>query len=270
MNYFVSLHSEKTFKTILRMKQIVLTLMMATAVCTTALAQNKVKNVYASSSKLNIEMLQNTDQTIQLNRYFFAGYNTLCLPMSVSAEQLGDIKVERFHGIQQEGDVLNLYFVECTGDGIQAGVPYLINSPKDQYLRVKNTDALTIDGELEAIRMSDSRGNVVTFGSSWDMMERVGCYGIPAQQDVKPLQAVLIKTTPEQKFLPTPCGFTWNQQSPTAKELRIVHVSKSEATKINNIRVQNTSDNAYDLNGRKVNNGTKGLRIQNGKKTIVK
>ena len=127
MNYFVSLHSEKTFKTILRMKKIVLTLMVATAVCTTALAQNKVKNVYASSSKLNIEMLQNTDQTIQLNRYFFAGYNTLCLPMSVSAEQLGDIKVERFHGIQQEGDVLNLYFVECTGDGIQAGVPYLIN-----------------------------------------------------------------------------------------------------------------------------------------------
>ena len=102
------------------------------------------------------------------------------------------------------------------------------------------------------------------------MMERVGCYGIPAQQNVKPLQAVLIKTTPEQKFLPTRCGFTWNQQSPTAKELRIVHVSKSEATKINNIRVQNTSDNAYDLNGRKVNNGTKGLRIQNGKKTIVK
>ena len=41
---------------------------VATAVCTTAFAQNKVKNVYASSSKLNVEMLQNSDQTIQLNR----------------------------------------------------------------------------------------------------------------------------------------------------------------------------------------------------------
>ena len=118
------------------MKQFVLAMMMATAVCTTAFAQNKVKNVYASSTKLDIEMLQNSDQTVQLNRYFFAGYNTLCLPMTVGAEQLGDIKVERFWGIQQEGDVLNLYFVECTNDGIQAGVPYLVYSPKSQYLRI--------------------------------------------------------------------------------------------------------------------------------------
>ena len=70
------------------MKHLLLTLMMATAVSTTAFAQNKVKNVYASSEKLNVEMLQNSDQTVQLNRYFFAGYNTLCLPMTVGAEQL--------------------------------------------------------------------------------------------------------------------------------------------------------------------------------------
>jgi hypothetical protein len=34
--------------------------------------------------------------------------------------------------------------------------------------------------------------------------------------------------------------------------------------------VQNTSGDAYDLNGRKVNSSAKGLVIQNGKKTIVK
>ena len=82
--------------------------------------------------------------------------------------------------------------------------------------------------------------------------------------------SVLIKTTPEQKFLPTRCGFTWDQQSASAKELRIIHISQSEATNINNVRFQNISEDAYDLNGRKVNNSTKGLRIQNGKKTIVK
>jgi len=268
--YFVSLHTDKDFKTILLMKQFVLSLMMATAVCSTALAQNKVKNVYASSTKLNVEMLQSNDQTVQLNRYFFAGYNTLCLPMTVAADQLGDVKIERFAGIRQEGNILNLYFVECTADGIQAGVPYLVNSPKSQYLRIKNTDAMTIDNEIQAVRMSDNNGNIVTFGSSWEMMEKAGRYGIPAQQKVTPLEAVLVKTTPEQKFLPTRCGFTWDQQSTTAQELRIVHLSQSEATKINNIRVQNTSGDAYDLNGRKVNSSAKGLVIQNGKKTIVK
>ena len=270
MNYFVSLHADKTFKHILRMKQFVLTLMMATAVCTTAFAQNKVKNVYASSPKLNMEMLQNTDQTVQLNRYFFAGYNTLCLPMTVAADQLGDVTIERFHGMQQEGDVLKLYFVECTNEGIQAGVPYLVNSPKSQYLRIKNTDAIMFDSEVQPVRMSDNNGNVVTFGSAWETVEKAGRYGIPAQQNVTPLEAVLIKTTPEQKFLPTRCGFTWDQQSASAKELRIIHISQSEATNINNVRFQNISEDAYDLNGRKVNNSTKGLRIQNGKKTIVK
>jgi hypothetical protein len=253
------------------MKQFVLVMMMATAVCTTALAQNKVKNVYASSEKLNIEMLQNSDQTVQLNRYFFAGYNTLCLPMSVSAEQLGDVKVERFAGIQQEGDVLNLYFVECTNDGIQAGVPYLVYSPKSQYLRIKNTDAMMIDNQLTAIHMNDGKGNMVTFGSSWEVSDKEGRYGIPAQQKVTPLEAVLIKTTAEQKFLPTRCGFTWDMQNATAKELRIVHLAESEVTAIKNVTMmKNTDDNIYDLNGRKVSQNSKGLLIQNGKKTVVK
>ena len=253
------------------MKQFVLVMMMATAVCTTALAQNKVKNVYASSEKLNIEMLQNSDQTVQLNRYFFAGYNTLCLPMSVSAEQLGDVKVERFAGIQQEGDVLNLYFVECTNDGIQAGVPYLVYSPKSQYLRIKNTDAMMIDNQLTAIHMNDGKGNMVTFGSSWEVSDKEGRYGIPAQQKVTPLEAVLIKTTAEQKFLPTRCGFTWDIQNATAKELRIVHLAESEVTAIKNVTMmKNADDNIYDLNGRKVSQNSKGLLIQNGKKTVVK
>ena len=189
------------------MKQLVLAMMMATAISTSAFAQNKVKNVYASSSKLDVEMLQ-SEQPIQLNRYFFAGYNTLCLPMSVSAEQLGDIKVERFQGIEQEGNILNLYFVECTNEGIQAGVPYLVYSPKSQYFRIKNSDAMTIGNELKVIRMSDKNGNTVTFGSGWETIEKVGRYGIPAQQDVTPLEAVLVRTNADKKFLPTRCGFT--------------------------------------------------------------
>ena len=253
------------------MKQFVLAMMMATAVCTTAFAQNKVKNVYANSTKLDIELLQNSEQTVQLNRYFFAGYNTLCLPMSVSAEQLGDIKVERFSGIQQEGDVLNLYFVECTNDGIQAGVPYLIYSPKSQYLRIKNSDAMVIDNQLTPIRMIDGKGNVVTFGSSWEISNKEGHYGIPAQQKVTPLEAVLIKTTAEQKFLPTRCGFTWDKQNATAKKLSIVHLAASEVTSLKNIiKMENSDENLYDLSGRKVSQNSKGLLIQNGKKMVVK
>lgn len=250
------------------MKQLLLAVTMVTALSTSAFAQGQVKNIYASSNKLNMELLQNKEQTVQLNRYLFAGYNTLCVPMTLTAEQLGDVKAERFVGIQQEGNVLNLYFVECTSEGIQAGSPYLIYSPKSQYLRVKNNDALTIDNELKAIHMSDNAGNAVTFSSNWETVKKDGLYGIPAQQNVTPLESVLIRTDGDKSFLPTRCGFSWDLQSSTAQELRIVHISQAEATAIKNINIQKTSDNAYDLSGRKVSKNVKGLRIQDGKKVV--
>ena len=240
---------------------------MVTAMSTSAFAQGQVKNVYASTQKLNVEQLQNTEKTTQLNRYLFAGYNTLCVPMSLTAEQLGDVKVERFAGIRQEGNVLNLYFVECTSEGIQAGVPYLVYSPKAQYLRMKNSEALRVNSELKAVRMNDGKGNTVTFSSNWETVKKDGLYGIPAQQNVTPLESVLIRTQADKAFLPTRCGFSWDEQASSASELCIVHATQAELTAIKNVSVQNTSGNAYDLSGRKVTTA-KGLRIQDGKKVL--
>ena len=249
------------------MKHLLLAVTMATALSTSAFAQGQVKNVYASTEKLNLEMLQNTAQPTQLNRYLFAGYNTLCVPMTITAEQLGDVKAERFAGIKQEGNVLNLYFVECTNEGIQAGVPYLVYSPKSQYLRMKNSEALNVNNELKAIRLSDNTGNTVTFSSNWETVKKDGLYGIPAQQNVTPLESVLIRTQADKAFLPTRCGFSWDMQNATAQELRIVHVSEAELTAIKSVNIQTASDAAYDLSGRKVTTA-KGLRIQDGKKVM--
>jgi hypothetical protein len=249
------------------MKKLLLALTMVTAMSTSAFAQGQVKNVYASTQKLNVEQLQNTEKTTQLNRYLFAGYNTLCVPMSLTAEQLGDVKVERFAGIRQEGNVLNLYFVECTSEGIQAGVPYLVYSPKAQYLRMKNSEALRVNSELKAVRMNDGKGNTVTFSSNWETVKKDGLYGIPAQQNVTPLESVLIRTQADKAFLPTRCGFSWDEQASSASELCIVHATQAELTAIKNVSVQNTSGNAYDLSGRKVTTA-KGLRIQDGKKVL--
>ena len=230
-------------------------MMMATALSTTAVAQNRVKNIYASTPKLDMELMQKSDQTVQLNRYFFAGYNTLCLPFSLTGDQMAaaakDLKIERLAGIQQEGQTLNLYFVDCTADGIQAGVPYLIYSPTAQYLR-------------------DNNGNTITFGSAWESIEKVGRYGIPAKQDVTPLQAILVRTNADKTFLPTRCGFSWDQQAPSATDLQIIHAtSMAEVTAITTATQSKTSDgNYYDLQGRKVTKTAKGLHIQDGKKVV--
>jgi len=256
------------------MKRFVLTMTMAALTMgQAAVAQNRVKNVYTEAQQLKVEQVMNTEQTVQLNRYLFAGYNTLCLPMSMSAEQLAGaaqgLKVERMAAIRQEGSTLCVYFVDCTAEGIRAGVPYLVFSPVAQYLRAKNTEANGMNENLVTIRMNDEQGNQVSFASSWQMRNKDGLYGIPAKQNVAVLESVLVRTTSDQSILPTRCGFSWENQSASATKLEIRHAAASEVTAIK--RIENGDmrmENAYDLNGQRVNNAAKGVVIQNGKKIV--
>lgn len=266
------------------MKHFVLALVAAATLSVPATAQNRVKNVYASSCTLDVQMLQNNDQTVQLNRYLFAGYNTLCLPMSMSADQLAaaEVSVERLVAIGQQGSVLRLYFVDCTNEGVEAGMPYLIYSAKQQYLRVKNTDALTVSSELTTVRMTDEAGNQIAFSSSWETLAKDGLYGIPAQQDVTPLQSVLIRTSADKSFLPTRCGFSWEKQSATATDVEIVHIGSMAELSVLGISSLNSPDalvDVYDLKGnvvrRQVKNADvksslpRGLYIVGGQKVSV-
>lgn len=241
--------------------------------CLTASAQ--VKYVSTSTTKLNVEQLQDQSRAAQVSRYLFAGYNTLCLPVSMSAQQLAEaapgITLERLVAIRQEGSVLSLLFADCTESGLEAGVPYLVCSPKAQTLRFKNTDAMAVSADIKAVRMTDGQGNQVTFSSSWEAMTREGRYGIPAQQNVTPLESVLVRTEGDKTFLPTRCGFSWDSQSSTASELQIKHVTMSEATAIAGIEATKATGETYDLNGRRVSGQMKkGIYVVDGEKHVVK
>lgn len=257
------------------MKQIVLT-MMALAMTCTATSQTKVRNLYTESQTLKVEQVQSTDNPVQVNRYLFAGYNTLCLPMTLSAEQLAatakDIRVERLAAIRQEGSTLQLLFVDCTNEGIEAGMPYLIFSPTKQYLRAKNTEANGVDTEIKTIRLDDGQGNQVSFASSWNKRQKNGLYGIPAKQNVEILESVLVRTTEELAFLPTRCGFSWEQQAPTAENLEIIHTNQAALTGIKDAKRETTSNGRYyDLNGRSTQSPSqKGVYIHDGKQVIIK
>ena len=236
------------------MKHFVLFLVAIATLCGPVAAQTRVKNLYASLAPLDLTQLKNTNQAVQLNRYLFAGYNTLCLPMSASAEQLKaaaqDVRLERLVGIGQEGNKLNLYFLDCTEEGIEAGEPYLVFSPKAQYLRLRNTEAKVVAENLNTVRMTDNAGNTVTFGSSWETLHKEGYYGIPALQDTELLESVLIRTDAEKAFLPTRCGFNWEEQSASATELCIKHIqSLSETTNVKVLPKANEIVDVYDLKG---------------------
>jgi len=268
------------------MKHFTLLLMAAATICTNAFAQSKAKNIYTSTTELNLEVLQNQAQPVVLNRTLFAGYNTICLPMSLSAEQLQaaakDVQVERLGAIRQEGSTLNMYFVDCTNEGIEAGVPYLIFSPIFQTLHANTQAASGISTELKSVSMTDGAGNTVTFGSSWEMLKVEGRYGIPAQQDAYQLESVLIRTEGDKAFLPTRCGFTWDEQANTATALEIKHVTSLEdiTTSIDDLQAKNATVDVYDAQGKLVLSKTnitsakqnlpKGIYVVKGQKFAVK
>ena len=91
-------------------KTLLLTMTLAMMCTLNSSAQNKVKYLSTNGHHLDITQIENTDQTVRLSRYLFAGYNTICLPMSVSADQLAQAvpgaKVERLAGIGQEGSTI--------------------------------------------------------------------------------------------------------------------------------------------------------------------
>jgi hypothetical protein len=243
------------------MKHFTLALVAVAAFCSQAYAQNRVKTLYTIGETLNVSLLEN-EQPVQINRTLFAGYNTICLPMSLTVAQLQaaakDVQVERLISIDQEGSALNMYFLDCTSEGIEAGVPYLIYSPTIQTLRAKSTDAIAVNTNLKCITKTDADGNQITFGSSWESVQVAGRYGIPAMQDADELQSILIRTNGDKTFLPTRCGFTWDAQSATAQTLQIKHITDlaGEETCIKELQSQDAIVDIYNAQGAMVKANT--------------
>lgn len=259
------------------MKKLTLTLLAVATMCGTAMAQPKVKSLSTSTTKLAVEQLQVAEQTTLVNRILYAGYNSICLPMTLTADQLQlaarDVRVERLAGIRQEGSTVCLYFVDCTADGIEAGAPYLIYSPKLQNLCARTTQAQSVGTTLHNVSLADAQGNQVTFGSSWESLRgNAKRYGIPAKQDTEVLQSILIATDETKRFLPTRCGFTWNAQSATATTLEIRHAASYAQlpTGISAVSTSQEGKAVYDLSGRRATVAKKGIYVVDGKKTAVK
>lgn len=260
----------ETYKKSTVMKHFTLLIAAVMALCSESFAQTvRTKYINANAESINIELLRQRESPVQMSRILLAGYNTICMPMTLNADQLQTAapgaRVERLAAMRQEGNTVNLFFIDCTADGIEAGVPYLIYTPKTQFFRAKSNDAIAVNTELKDITMSDAHGNRVIFGSSWNTLKTYGRYGIPAKQDKEILESVLIRTNGEQSFLPTRCGFTWEAQAPAAMELKINHISAlSEiADGIEGLKANNALVDIYDANGilvRKHANINKSLR----------
>ncbi len=251
------------------MKKHLLTICIALFVALGASAQS---NVRLSTSVKEIDFSKITEKTTQvtLTRFLMAGYNSICLPFSVSADDLrtavGEgVQLERLAKVEDN----SLYFIDVTSEGIKAGVPYLIYSPTRKTASFRTHDLNMVDPTPLIV-------NGATMFSSYVKQTPTGVYGIPAQQDTELLQSILIKVDGDKSFMPTRCGISIGVENP-----EICHVtSLNETTSISTLIAEDAVVNVYSVSGSQVASNIKmskaletlpkGIYVTNGQKFLVK
>lgn len=252
------------------MKRILLSAAMLAAL--TASAQNRPVHptrtyVSTSAQTISIESLQSSDA--RLGRILYQGYNTLCLPFSLSAEEFAnafgaETTVEKAVGAYAENGSFVICFADCTGQDLEAGMPYLIHTEKLRSISLSNSTGMTVS-QPASIRLSDNQGNVATFRGSFERLEPVGTWAIPATLGEVPSN--LIKCDGARTLNPTRCFFTWDAVS-AATKMEIRHIgAEGLLNGINAADVTTPDGKTYNLAGQRVNKAN-GVTIQGGKKII--
>lgn len=249
------------------MKRLLLSAAMMAAL--SASAQTSVRNQYVSTSGETIDTELTQQATTRLTRILYFGYNTVCLPYSLSAEEvstmLGEgMKIEKPVGAYTEGNNFVVCFSECSTEGIEAGMPYLVYSDKAKYVTLTNSTGMSVNTPM-AVSFSDGQGNVATFQGSFERLQPVGTWAIPAVQGEVP--ANLICCDGARQLNPTRCFFTWDSKK-GANNMVIRHLPAGETvTGINAVNVDNAQGATFNTAGQRVNNAH-GVVIQGGKKVI--
>lgn len=250
--------------------RILAALLLAVGSTTMASAQTVT---FGTTNTMDFSRVKENTTTVRLHRYFIEGYNTICLPFSVSADKLtelmgDDVKLEKL--VMAEAGTLT--FMDVTADGIEAGMPYLIYAPATKYVLFSTTDLnLVQEPKVLTIGQASMSGNFTP-------VQSVSLYGIPAKQDTAPLQAILVPTEGEKIFMPTRCGIKYNGiENPV-----IEHISSmdGETTAIKNLQATNAKVDIYNTSGALLKKGIRmndamstlapGIYVVNGMKFLVK
>lgn len=205
-----------------------------------------------------------------MTRTIYQGYNTVCLPYSLSSEEVvqafGEgVTLETPVGAVVENGAFTLCFADCTCEGIEAGKPYLLYSPAIKVARMTYNNSTSVQHPL-TVSISDNQGNTATFMGSFERLNPVGTWAIPAVAGEIP--ANLLCCDGARRLNPTRCFFTWDTQNGQANTMAIKHVSAGEVAGLNGVTITDAEGAMYNTAGQRVNNAQRGVMIKNGRKVI--
>lgn len=225
----------------------------------------------------NVEKYDGKICNVTVNRYMFTGWNTIALPFDVSADELtatfgSDCKLERLVSAENVGDAVQLNFIDCKADGMQANTPYILyyageasNKKLTKEAQVINAQALT--------SVSTQRGDIVTMAGVQAKTSGIGFYGILAKDNAEARFAKVDASL--SGFLATRC---YVQLNGSATQLLTKHLNPNEITSINAIARNGEKVDVYNVNGvrvasvrtSEVSNLQPGIYVVKGQKVLVK
>lgn len=224
----------------------------------------KLKMVFANSQELNQSSnvtLSAGTYNVTINRTFAQGWNTLCLPFSITPAEIGAKAAQQFSSVS-EGKTLNFAAVSQ----MQANVPYLV------FFENATSSPFYYCGATQEPSAQDVTHDGITFSGNFTADKNMqGLYGVATGTDGH--QRILLGSA--GATLPAMAAFFSGTQSLANMSLRM------EGENMTDIEAIQTTENeaqtaVYTLQGTRIQPATKGARLPkgiyiiNGKKVIVK
>lgn len=224
----------------------------------------KLKMVFANSQTLNQSsnvMLSAGTYNVTINRTFAQGWNTLCLPFSMTPAEIGAKAAQEFSSVS-EGKTLNFAAVSQ----MQANVPYLV------FFENATASPFYYCGAMQAPSAQDVTHSGITFSGNFTADKNMqGFYGIATGTDGH--QRILLGSA--GATLPAMAAFFSGTQSLANMSLRMEGENMTDIEAIQTTENEAQTD-VYTLQGTRIQPATKGARLPkgiyiiNGKKVIVK
>ena len=224
----------------------------------------KLKMVFASIQELN--QTSNVTQSagtynVTINRTFAQGWNTLCLPFSMTPAEIGAKAAQEFSSVS-EGKTLNFAAVSQ----MQANVPYLV------FFENATTSPFYYCGATQTPSAKGVTHSGITFSGNFTADKNMqGLYGVATGTDGH--QRILLGSA--GATLPAMAAFFSGTQSLANMSLRMEGENMTDIEAIQTTENE-AQTNVYTLQGTRIQPATKGARLPkgiyiiNGKKVIVK
>lgn len=236
--------------------------------------------VMAQSQKLFISSYSNTNivqndgqkKNVTMNRTMFNGWNTLCVPVNLSAEQLkeafgADCKVECLAGVTVTGNTYTLNFQKV--DAVKANTPYIVYfNGENKVVKIQADDA-EVQYVAEPKQSFQVGGATISLNGATKQTQQAGIYGIYAKDNA---EAKFVSVDEETSgVLATRCFITAEGAVDPVFVATHNMTKKSEEQKKGGSRMsakaaQKSADAIYNINGVQLKTAGKGINIVNGTK----